>query len=868
MARLRGGAWMGLLLVYSLVLVSLTVAGASRIAPELRRAAATASTGRALRALLEAPIHYARARLAAQTPPELVLDVKFKALHRLHEKRDLALREGVLVSGPDDWVPASLRVGERRAPVEIRLEGGLPRSLRGDKWSFEVRVGEESDVLGMRRFALRSPALHGFHAEHLFLAHLRREGVLAPRHLLVDLTLNGDRLGLMALEELPSRELLEDQQRTGGAIVRFDDAHYWEAWRRNGAPGPFDSPYLAAIRAVDASPPGEPDRGDGVAVATGLLRGFLEDRLSAAEAFDVEPLARFLAIAELWRATGALHWSRLSFYYDPVAATLSPIAAGATPRVDPRGGGRGLVSPGLRPWRPLLDDPRVRRATVQALQRIAEEVRDGSLLRDLQQLQRQQLDLLYREYPLLAPLDFSRLMARAGALAPGVGDARQDDETVLGGSGFAYPAVVRARLLEEEEGIALELANALPVPVAVSELHRAGGAPLTDAKLGGRSLRYPLELPPTPDQTRPRAVRVRLPEAAGSDHEAAVEGTARIRGQQTPVPFRAAPARPALGHSPVPSASVEKALAHHRFLRWSASSESIYALPGTWDVEGSLVVPEGLGLTLPAGTTLRFHERRGLVARGPLEFLGTEEEPVVLEGRGGRAWAGVVVLESKPPSHWSHVVVRDAAGMERDGWSVEAGVLFRRALVELAGCRFERTDARAALELLHSTFSLRDVEIVQASGTGLRVDFSEGDVRGALIRDAGRAGIQLADSRAELRDLRLEDVRGAALDAAARSRATVEGLRVARAGFAAVSRDGSTLNLRDSTATGLRHVPLLAYSGRSELGPATLDAERNRIESAQPVAVAQIGSRVRIDGEEIATVDADVASLAREGEGG
>ena len=104
-------------------------------------------------------------------------------------------------------------------------------------------------------------------------------------------------------------------------------------------------------------------------------------------------------------------------------------------------------------------------------------------------------------------------------------------------------------------------------------------------------------------------------------------------------------------------------------------------------------------------------------------------------------------------------------------------------------------------------------------------------------------------------------MRGAALLASDRSRVSASGLTIENAGFAAVSRNGSRLLLSDSQVAAVARVPLLAHTDRTEFGPSRIVAEGNRIYGSAPVAVAQTGSRIRIDGEEVQSVDIDVASL-------
>ena len=75
----------------------------------------------------------------------------------------------------------------------------------------------------------------------------------------------------------------------------------------------------------------------------------------------------------------------------------------------------------------------------------------------------------------------------------------------------------------------------------------------------------------------------------------------------------AASDRPAI---PLPTPELAATLALHPFLTWDAAERALRAAPGRWNVKGSLILPEGVGLTLPAGTILRFQPREGLIARG------------------------------------------------------------------------------------------------------------------------------------------------------------------------------------------------------------------------------------------------------------
>ena len=77
--------------------------------------------------------------------------------------------------------------------------------------------------------------------------------------------------------------------------------------------------------------------------------------------------------------------------------------------------------------------------------------------------------------------------------------------------------------------------------------------------------------------------------------------------------------------------------------------------------------------------------------------------------------------------------------------------------------------------------------------------------------------------------------------------------------------DGSRGELRGSTIDGVAHVAFMAYVKKPEYGPAQLEVWDNRIARVAELAVAQVGSRVLVDGREIPESEIDVDQLYREG---
>ena len=184
-------------------------------------------TSESFKTIAIAPFRWLEANLSNDEIPHFNIDIKFKNLQKLIAKREQALEVGVLVKGKDDYVPAEIRFQGESYKIKMRLKGDWTDHLEGDKWSFRVHVKGDNHLLGMSRFSIQHPRTRNFESEILFFEALKKEGILVPRYFFVEVILNGKNIGLMALEEHFTKELLESQRRREGVIIRFDEDMFW-----------------------------------------------------------------------------------------------------------------------------------------------------------------------------------------------------------------------------------------------------------------------------------------------------------------------------------------------------------------------------------------------------------------------------------------------------------------------------------------------------------------------------------------------------------------------------------------------------------------------------------------------------------------
>jgi hypothetical protein len=803
----------------------------------------------------------------SESAPQLVLDIKFRHLQTLYRKRSEALSRSVMIQGEDDFVPASIRHAGRTTRVKLRIKGDIREHIRGDRWSFRIHVKGKDHLFGMRRLSIQHPERRAYQAEVLFFETLRHVGVLAPRYFFVDVVMNGNDLGLMAVEEHFSKELLEANGRRDGVIIRLDESLFWA--ERDLLPrvdwkyGAFDSFRSAPVDAFRSTRVAEsPTLARDYEISVGLLRGFAEGRLAPSEVFDVELMGRFLAVAELWESQHSSFWNNKRFYLNPFSLKLEPIGFDADVPGNPSPD--GLIGRSEQHTVALLDDPRIFAVYQRTLRRLAADLADGVLLQKLTEAQQRELAVLRGEFYMLEPYPLERLRLRADELA----SMSREELRRRPVTDAVYPTLVHAYRIDDANEPYLEISNAVPHAIEVQSVHwlSAGDDPPEELRPLG-DVEFPLKLPPTLLRELPRPRRIYYEPHESEDPT--LELQARIVGQERTYRVAAEPYHPSLGRHPIPEPGVAGLLTRHPFLELDPERQMFSAAPGAWQVRGVLAVPTGFGLRLPPGTTLRFEADGALIARGDLQLEGSAEAPVVLEGlpggSGDEPWQGVFVLDAARLSRWTHATVRNTSGILHAGLELTGGVTFFESAVEMQECRFIGNRAEDALNLVHSEFRLGDLLFEETRSDALDVDFSDGVIEGGVFRnvgiDGGGDGVDVSGSVVTLEGTQFFDIRDKALSVGERSEVTARRVTVERAATGAASKDGSRLEIRDSKIAATQTAALMAYVKKPEFGPGRIEASGLVFGALVPDARAQIDSVIVIDGRPVEPEDIDVAEL-------
>ena len=799
--------------------------------------------------------------------PKIHIDIKFKHIQKIHQKRMKALSDGILVQGSDDFVPATIRYNNRSIKVKLRLKGDWTDHLEGNKWSFRVHVKGKDHIFGMRRFSIQHPKVRGYYSETLFVNTLSHVGALAPQYFFINVVINGDELGIMALEEHFSKELLESNGRREGVIIRYDESLLWDVRvlkRSELYERIFHSYRNAEIDAFRSSRIAKsPTLTENLAIAVGLLRSFTSGALSPSEVFDIELMGRFLAVLEFWGSKHAMYWHNQRFYLNPITLKLEPIGFDADlhNRHKP-----GEIISHLEPLAlAILDDSKIFNVYHETLLKLSKEVLDGSLIEKLQKVQDRHIEELRKEFYLLDAFPFEELKERANFfLAVDTNTLRRNIVSIP-----VYPKILHAFLTKTEHETQLEISNAVPHKIDVISIKWISKK---DPNLvrdfnPAAGIQLPVSLSATPPGQLPIPLSITC-ESVEDLNQFSLEIVASIRGDAEHYKHLAKSYFAPLKDHPIPNSTPTKQLSLHPFLTIDEAGKKLFIRRGKWEAHNSIVIPADYDLVISGGTTLAFPQGEGIFASGALKFEGTAENPILIrgthsnDGNSSGTWQGIVVQNSQRPSEWSYVTIRNTKNIDRFGWNLTGGVTFYRSEVHLRNCAFEHSRGEDALNIVNSKFHIINTNFILTISDAFDADFSVGEVEGGIFRNIGKAGggdaIDISGSRVSVRGTFFENISDKAISVGERSTMSVKNIHVQNAGTAAVSKDGSLLEINNSFINQVLHAGLMAYMKKPEFGSARIIATDINYSGSAVFARVERGSEIVANGKEIKQEDLNV----------
>ena len=153
------------------------------------------------------------------------LELNQKTILGLEGQRNLRKENfGEIPSGKISTFPAKIKINGESYRVKIRTKG--VRSIHWmskDTTSYKIDIIGDKRIWGLEEFSFQKPITRNYTYEYIFHKLLGYAGLTKIKYFFVNLYINDQNLGVYAVEESFSKELIERQKLRNGPIFGISE---------------------------------------------------------------------------------------------------------------------------------------------------------------------------------------------------------------------------------------------------------------------------------------------------------------------------------------------------------------------------------------------------------------------------------------------------------------------------------------------------------------------------------------------------------------------------------------------------------------------------------------------------------------------
>ncbi|MFH1395237.1 MAG: CotH kinase family protein [Candidatus Omnitrophota bacterium] len=776
------------------------------------------------------------------SPQVITIDISHIDYQKLAYKRQVALENKVLFTSSEDYVPAAVSSAGETRRAEIRLKGDWTDHLESRyKWSFRIKIKGGKTFLGMKRFSIHHPKVRDYINEWVFLEALKLAGVIAPRYEFVRVVLNGKDLGIYALEEHFEKILVENNHRREGPIIKFNEDVLWsdriqlkdlKSMQIN-----FESEFFSNIDVFNKGSVFEkPILYKEFIQGKDLLESFRQGILPAHKVFDIEKMAKYFAVSELMAAFhGAGIWNNLRFYYNPVTSLLEPIGfdgmAGGSLE-ESWDGFPAMVAEFLPATfhEKLFSDRVFFEEYIKQLVKVSEKSYLDDFFKKIQPELDINLRIIYREFPYFY---FSKgVFYNNQALIRRFLNMNKYVNAYLNGI--------------EDKYIELSAGNMRALPVEIVGLQYEDITLLPEPGNVVLTPRMPSKLVDF------KTIKFLFPEKFSSKNikkenlkiKYKLLGTDTVRTEEV-FPY------PDFSKNFIETSFI-RSLANIKdlkFLTVNEKTKEITVKPGKWNINQDIVIPEGYVLICREGTELNLINLSKIITFSPINFIGSEDNPIVVLAKGSDG-QGIAVIQPGLESILKYVTFDGLSAPAKGNWFLTGAVTFYEAPVRIENCRFINNKSEDALNVVRSDFLIEESLFGETFSDAFDADFCSGTITRSSFLNCGNDAIDVSGSSVKLKQIFINGTGDKGISSGEDSEVNAEEVEIKNSKLAFASKDLSNLEITGAEISDCE-IGFAVYQKKPEFGPAKITASAVKLKKIAVPHLVEKKSELQLNGKTI-----------------
>ena len=270
----------------------------------------------------------------------------------------------------------------------------------------------------------------------------------------------------------------------------------------------------------------------------------------------------------------------------------------------------------------------------------------------------------------------------------------------------------------------------------------------------------------------------------------------------------------------------------------------ITVLAGNHSLRQPLLIPNGYTLILEGGVNMDITQKAFILVYGTVFATGSKESPIFITSSDKSA-QGFTVLKAPRKSVLNYTSITNLNTLEEDEWQLTGAVTFYESDVEMTQVTIADNLCEDALNIIRSSFSIKELNINNTFADGFDCDFCKGKIFDSYLHHTGNDGLDFSGSYIEVESTRLENIGDKGISAGEEATLIVTDVVVDGSVIGIASKDLSKVKVVRTTLKNCQD-GFAAYRKKPEFGGGTINVKSFTQEGVVNLTVADPESTINL----------------------
>ena len=752
-----------------------------------------------------------------------------KALNTLNSVRSEALDKGILFSEDEDWVKANMTIDDSvTVEVDLRLKGDWTDHLKGDYWSYRIKMPSDKSWNRLQTFSLQDPKTRYYLYEWIYHKAMEEEDIITPRYGFIELSQNNKPPVLYAYEEHFEKQIAEYRNRREGVIIKHVEDQIWEDRLRNRGQD-IEDVYSNTMRNAETAAfktsktLKTPKLKEQFERAQDLMYAHRYKLKPASEIFDMERMGKFYALVDLLGAHHSIIWHNFRFYYNPVTRKLEPIGYDGFTESGPYRTyallffGEYMSSSHENEWsnyyKDIFQDPEFSKYYVDALNTFS----SPEYLNNLFEKYRDEIFQYERLIQLMSDSDYSfekeYFIKRAR-------DIHANIQPFNNQSMRAY--------VYKNDSVYVSNYHVLPLEIVGSG---------NDKNVEEIEANYQKTINSNPRRGEPDYETIKVENGAKYVYYR-MSGDPKI--YYTEIRKWDRPEAPKINYSETTALQIPLV----KGKEYGIDGNKVIIRKGSYIVKSPIIIPRDKIVYIEPGTSIALENNAFFLSYSTVYSLGTIDDPIRIFSETGKN-QGFAVLGADNISTLAYTSFENLNTLEENEWQLTGAVTFYESDLRVKNVTISNNLCEDALNVVRAEVEVNELNINNTYADGFDCDFCRGTLTNSYFFKTGNDGIDFSGSFIDITNSTMKTIGDKGISAGEDATLTVNNVVIEGAVIGVASKDLSEVKIGTVQLIDCK-TGFAAYRKKPEFGGGSIIVEKYTASNVQYLTQPDAESKIEL----------------------